>query len=527
MPKLSVSTPDDPLEREADRVAEAVTSSPGPVAPLSAGPAGALTRVQRACACGGGGQGSCCGASSSEANSDRDKEMSTEEPQEKLFRAAVGDGAPRAPPSVANVVASSGEPLAAAVRGDLEPRFGCDFSAVRVHTDARAAASASEARALAYTVGTDIAFAAGQYAPGTAAGRRVIAHELAHVVQQAGPGRAPPSAQRLGDVSRVPAGLACPVANSSAANVVANIGFDIESASLSPTALAAVVAFIGSWNAAGADDAVRVDGFASVDGDDPLNWRLSCQRAQAVVTELETPSSGGAGIPNTFIEFFMQGETSEFSASSLPENRRATIAADLSAPPPPVCANPGVARSLDVQPVFLRTDPSDAAPTGTTWTRRLNQANAIWGKVGVTFVELTPVTIDTPLKTNGTDNAEVNAVRALRSAAGVEVFLVDNDMATSGGASTTGTAVPNAWCGADGNMVMSDRGTSDTLLAHELGHIIGLDHPGTPPNPGDPGTIMQASNSNSTANPTRNTLVNFAAILCPAPNASTCLNPDP
>jgi hypothetical protein len=63
-------------------------------------------------------------------------------------------------------------------------RFGHDFSAVRVHTDAQAAASARAVNALAYTVGKDVAFAAGQYAPATDAGRQLLAHELAHVLQQ-------------------------------------------------------------------------------------------------------------------------------------------------------------------------------------------------------------------------------------------------------------------------------------------------------------------------------------------------------
>jgi hypothetical protein len=66
----------------------------------------------------------------------------------------------------------------------MEPRFGCDFSRVRIHSDARAAASAQSVNALAYTVGTDVAFAAGQFSPATTRGRKLLAHELTHVVQQ-------------------------------------------------------------------------------------------------------------------------------------------------------------------------------------------------------------------------------------------------------------------------------------------------------------------------------------------------------
>src|SRR5262249_20343241 len=68
----------------------------------------------------------------------------------------------------------------------MEPRFGHDFSQVRVHADAKADASARAIGALAYTVGRDVVFRAGRYAPLTSAGRQLIAHELAHVLQQGG-----------------------------------------------------------------------------------------------------------------------------------------------------------------------------------------------------------------------------------------------------------------------------------------------------------------------------------------------------
>ena len=66
----------------------------------------------------------------------------------------------------------------------MEPRFGYDFSRVRVHTDARATQSARAVNALAYTVGRDVVFDAGQYAPHTNEGKSLMAHELTHVVQQ-------------------------------------------------------------------------------------------------------------------------------------------------------------------------------------------------------------------------------------------------------------------------------------------------------------------------------------------------------
>ncbi len=90
------------------------------------------------------------------------------------------------PTIVNNVLRSPGQPLEAATRAFMEPRFGHDFSRVRVHTDAKAAESAQEVNARAYTVGKDIVFGTGQYAPGTNTGQRLLAHELTHVVQQEG-----------------------------------------------------------------------------------------------------------------------------------------------------------------------------------------------------------------------------------------------------------------------------------------------------------------------------------------------------
>lgn len=88
------------------------------------------------------------------------------------------------PPIVHEVLREPGQPLDAETRAFMEPRFGHDFSQVRVHTDAKAVASAQAVNALAYTVGRDVVFGAEQYAPSTNTGRRLLAHELAHTVQQ-------------------------------------------------------------------------------------------------------------------------------------------------------------------------------------------------------------------------------------------------------------------------------------------------------------------------------------------------------
>lgn len=90
-----------------------------------------------------------------------------------------------APSVVHEVLRASGQSLDPATRGFMESRFDHDFSQVRVHADAKAAESAQAVSALAYTAGRHVVFGAGQYAPGTNEGRRLLAHELTHVVQQA------------------------------------------------------------------------------------------------------------------------------------------------------------------------------------------------------------------------------------------------------------------------------------------------------------------------------------------------------
>jgi len=129
--------------------------------------------LQRKCACGG--------SSESEGECAECKARS----EETLWRSAVNPAAPATvPPIVHDVLNSPGQPLEASTRAFMEPRFGHDFSQVRMHTDAKAAESARAVNALAYTVGSNVVFGAGQYTPGTNEGRRLMAHELTHVVQQ-------------------------------------------------------------------------------------------------------------------------------------------------------------------------------------------------------------------------------------------------------------------------------------------------------------------------------------------------------
>lgn len=89
-----------------------------------------------------------------------------------------------APSSVHEVLRAPGESLGAASQDFFAARFGHDFSRVRIHADARAAESAKDVGARAYTVGNHIAFGAGRYSPATVEGQRLLAHELTHTIQQ-------------------------------------------------------------------------------------------------------------------------------------------------------------------------------------------------------------------------------------------------------------------------------------------------------------------------------------------------------
>jgi Domain of unknown function (DUF4157) len=146
-------------EQEADRTAEAVMRAPD-------------QRSRDLCSCGGssGGAGDCRACRAARA--------------EKAGAHVEGSLADGASTLVQEALRSSGQPLDASTRAFMEPRFGHDFSGVRVHTGEEAGASARAVHSLAYTVGNDVVFKDGEYSPGSARGRELIAHELTHVLQQ-------------------------------------------------------------------------------------------------------------------------------------------------------------------------------------------------------------------------------------------------------------------------------------------------------------------------------------------------------
>lgn len=140
-------------------------------APVPQTPAPGTFQLQRKCACGSYGNGGEC---------DKCRKGGATLHRSSCSTAASGT----VPPIVQEVVSSPGQPLDVGIRAWMEPRFGHDFSSVRVHTDQKAAESAHAVNAFAYTVGRDVVFGAGRYEPETENGSLLLAHELTHVVQQ-------------------------------------------------------------------------------------------------------------------------------------------------------------------------------------------------------------------------------------------------------------------------------------------------------------------------------------------------------
>jgi hypothetical protein len=173
-PKLAIGPLNDPLERDADRVADQVMRMPQPHPHPSTTP----TRLSRKCQ-------SC----------EDEEEAKTLQPKLSVHASTPGS---EAPAIVHEVLRCSGQPLDTVSQTFFQPRFGHDFAHIRIHTDPQAAQSARDVGALAYTAGNHIVFAAGQYAPTTSTGKALLAHELAHCVQQsAHSGTAPMLSRRV------------------------------------------------------------------------------------------------------------------------------------------------------------------------------------------------------------------------------------------------------------------------------------------------------------------------------------------
>lgn len=167
--RLRVGAQDDPMEREADRAADRV------VAGESAGPLGsASVNAQRKCA--------ACTAE--ERETVRRQPGKQEEDEELQLKSGKGGPNASGAEGAAAAVSQGGKPLPGELKSYFEPRFGQQLSGVRIHDHPQANSASLAINARAFTLGRDIAFGKGQYDPASSGGLRLLAHELAHVVQQ-------------------------------------------------------------------------------------------------------------------------------------------------------------------------------------------------------------------------------------------------------------------------------------------------------------------------------------------------------
>jgi len=257
---------------------------------------------------------------------------------QRYSRGAAGPAT--APPIVHEVLHSPGSPLDAATRAFFEPGFGHDFSRVRVHTDSKAAESARAVNAVAYTVGRDVVFGAGQYQPHAAGGRRLLGHELTHVVQQhcqvpttqlrvgpsddayereanhnswnltPGNASAPSREQSVAPVSVQRSCLAAEIGHpAGCTSVTGDVGgehylFDVNCDTFKPGFEKKLRDFADTLTSGGS---VKIHGFASEEGDPVFNENLSCARAikgQEVINGVLVPKGVSVGY-----SLFLHGAT--------------------------------------------------------------------------------------------------------------------------------------------------------------------------------------------------------------------------
>jgi hypothetical protein len=173
----AISSPGDPLEQEADRVADQVLRTAALPAQTAPGEADTILRQAT------GGPG----ALFTEEDLRRDKEEEEEAERQSLQLKRTVVGTPDPGPDIADRLDRSvagGRPLGQVTRAYMEPRFGHSFADVRVHTDAQASSLCDDLSAQAFTYGRDVYFSARSFDPVGPVGRKLLAHELAHVVQQ-------------------------------------------------------------------------------------------------------------------------------------------------------------------------------------------------------------------------------------------------------------------------------------------------------------------------------------------------------
>jgi hypothetical protein len=184
----------------------------------------------------------------------------------------------------------------------------------------------------------------------------------------------------------------------------------------------------------------------------------------------------------------------------------------------------GLARTVEIHPIIVKFGNDDDRPgIHETLNRRIEMMKSVWGKLGVSFT-VAP-TIEAVLAeafdreaADDVARVNVNRVWACWDGTGVGVFVVEDPLQWTGGGKTYSFNMNTS------KIAITDGGRSDTLLAHELGHALGLQHP---PDGADANTVMEPTDNADLSNPTRNTIGNYRRMVWPLPTNLTRIHPDP
>ncbi|MFN0140303.1 MAG: DUF4157 domain-containing protein [Pyrinomonadaceae bacterium] len=408
------------------------------------------------------------------------------------------------PPSIKNVINSGGQPLDSQTRKFFEPRLGYDLGSIRIHTGSTAGESARAIDARAYTLGNNIVLGNGEYKPESESGKRLLAHELAHVVQQSGTSQNSTGGIRVERKLDVPtiqracgtASIAAALRSSGAPDCVGLSGdvsgerfrFRINCDDFASTAEEA--SFNRFLAGIEAGDFFKVHGFASIDGDMSYNLDLACARARKAATMI----ARAGGVVTDVISF---GPTAGVAA----DRRSVVITPTLipggaaSVPCPHGIADVNVAMFL--LPGSTRDIFADLA-----------FANRVFADCCVRFVSTQGGSLSVPGWTDHvldhSDNCSdlsleeqemFDAAAAQASGADVWIFFVENY-----NPDTVGSKGLSCHVGLLGGghalfppSVYIKNGADPGTLAHELGHILLVHddvHSGLV-DPSDPNNLMQ------------------------------------
>ncbi|MGH7841787.1 MAG: eCIS core domain-containing protein, partial [Candidatus Binataceae bacterium] len=382
-PKLVVNEPGDAFEQEADRVADQVMRMPDSDLSIAASPA----QVSRKCA--------ACEAE------EKAKTLQTKP------TGSAGPAASEAPPIVHEVLRSPGQPLDQPTRAFFEPRFGRDFCQVRIHASSDAESSAQSVNALAYTAGLDIVFARGHYSPDTVHGRKLLAHELTHVIQQTSESGGNAIQRKcLADVPSTPSCVPDPSITPPSTRFLFNVNCD----DFAPGQEGAMDKFAKGISPTAT---VRVVGLASFDGPAELNERLSCSRSQLGLAMIKRSAPPSVTISSV--------DATVGGPSTINDPNLRAVGIDVSTPPScPPCPEDPRTPGCPPCPIPPAQKPK-CGPDATDWFVR--QVNDATGDTEVVDIKALLSTADLLAGSAGSSVAELGEAGATTAVLAQEKLL--------------------------------------------------------------------------------------------------------